>query len=104
MGIPVNPQEKNITGTNSFTVFPFHETFIVFFNQKRRRQYAQKDNLVKHDNDNFRLLPHDAAKLKLTHSQLKPLIKLLARNAAKRDYAILLKQHLQKTGATPQKG
>lgn len=52
--------------------------------------------------DHTRLL-NTKSNLKLTQEQLKPLIKLLARNAAGRDYAILLKQHLQKTGAMPQK-
>lgn len=48
--------------------------------------------------------PENPDQLSLTREQLKPLIKLLARNAAARDYAILIKRHNQNTGALPQKG
>jgi len=74
-----------------------------FSPQKEPKRYAQKDEILTYRPPNTQL-PNGQSNLKLTQQQLKPLIKLLARNAAKRDYAILLKQHLQKTGAMPQKG
>ena len=48
------------------------------------------------DNDYFPILPNGSDHLKMTQRQLNPLIKLLARNAAKRDYAILLERHTAK--------
>lgn len=69
-----------------------------------KRRHKQKDSIVNHDNDNLPKLPDSGDDLKLNQQQLIPLMKLLARNAAKRDYAILLKRHYKTTGEMSQKG